>query len=99
MSLTSRSRHIQALSGLSLQKCNGLLRQLEAKPAHICREKGWNLKQSDAYLLGFAGEDGATLPVVPTQQARCSDCKTAFFTGDGEPRCPWCRGDHQPAAT
>ncbi len=64
-SLRSRVKFVADLSWSSHARCLELLRELEELPAELAKERGWTLKEADAYLLGLL--DGERSP--PTGHA------------------------------
>jgi hypothetical protein len=91
MSIQSRARHLQHVSGWHYQHCLIELRAAGSKPADLARRFNWPLTRADAYHFdpNFDEEYRAISKELDwhlryVKQEFCEECGRAFFQGLGK---------------
>lgn len=105
MSLKSRARNLQTLTGWPLQKCEQEILGLGEKPKDLVERSQWSLKRADAYLVDpdlDPEHDEATSSARYVTEEECKSCGQMFFSGvdkkgvdafNNTGYCPDCLGD------
>lgn len=105
MSLKSRARSLQTLTGWPLQKCEQAILGLGNEPKGLVARSRWPLKRADAYLVDRDLDPEyaeATSSSRYVSEEECKSCGKMFFSGvdkkgieafNNTGYCPDCLGD------